>query len=91
MSVEKHVKLCLTTDGEGPCTIKVYGPEDDLQLRRAEEGERLNMLVWDFIHHFLSRKVRKGEHAYKTADEALEGVWEYLWAALQDAGISLDD
>jgi len=53
-------------------------PEDKDDLNQARNGNAYWCILWG-LEQFLRRKVHKGEHDYKSADEALKAVWDYLY------------
>lgn len=82
-------KVRVTSDS--PCTIKVYGPEDNDELWLAEHGSDMYCALFELKEQFLRRKVHKGEHLYQTADEALEAVWYELHRILDDWRLTLNE
>ena len=72
-------------------TLKFNFPEDLNDFKMACRSSDYWRVLWDLTETFLRRKVSKGEHDYKTADEALEAVWDEIWRLLEDHGCPIDD
>ena len=75
---------------DGPITIMVYGCQHHDELYLAEHGKDFYGVLWDLLEGYLRRKVNKGEHDFKTADEALEAVWDQARELMESRGVSLD-
>ena len=65
-------------------------PEETDNFNLAIRGRDYWNVLWD-LTLFLRRKVHKGEHDYKTADEALGAVWDEIWKLSGDYGCPIDD
>jgi hypothetical protein len=65
-------------------------PEEEDELYLYMAGPRMYQVLWTLTEHFLRRKVNKGEHDYKTADEALQAVWDEIYKLLDDYNVDLD-
>lgn len=63
-------------------TLKFNLPEEQEDLDLARHGKDLWCMMFE-LTQFLRRKVNKGEHDYKTADEALVAIWKHIW---EDSG-----
>ena len=71
--------------------IMIFDPiEDKDDLTFALKGKDYWGCLWD-LDCFLRRKVNKGEHDFKTADEALEATYNALYDILDNHNCSLDE
>ena len=68
-----------------PMTILVFGPEDDDAAREAINGGKYAAALWD-IQQYLRRPALKGEHDWKSADDALDAIYQFVCDAIHDAG-----
>ena len=66
-------------------------PEEADGFKMAQRGFAYWNMLWELTEQFLRRKVHKGEHEYKTADEALGAVWDEIWRLLDEHGCPIDD
>ena len=80
----------INLDEQGPLTVMVFGRGNKNERYLAEHGSDFWQVLWDFTEHFLRRKVSKGEHNYKTAQEALQAVNDKIYALLDERGVSLE-
>lgn len=79
-SPETQLKKLTEAIRGGRAAVLVFKlPEDKEEFDTATKGMVMWCILWDFVEHFLKRKVLKGEHDYKTADEALKAVWDYIY------------
>jgi len=79
----------LNLDSEGPVTILAFGKDHEHDLYEAQHGRQMLSVLWD-LQNWMRRKVNKGEHSFKTADEALEATWDEFHALLADNDVNLD-
>lgn len=62
-------------------------PECRQEFEDAVNGGRWQSAMWELLEEELHRKVTKGEHNFKSPQEALSYVWETAWAILDDNGL----
>ena len=75
---------------DGPITIMVFGRQNWDDRYFAEHGQDFYLVLCDLLEHWLKRKAQKGEHDFKTADEALVAVWDLARELMESRGVSLD-
>lgn len=68
-------------------TLKFTLPEEAEDFRLANQGGRFNATLHDIIANI--RNWRKHGHTFKTADEALDAVWDMLWQQCRDNEIDV--
>lgn len=68
--------------------LKFELPKDEEQLDVAIKATDLYLSLFDLDQKF--REYLKHGHDFKTADEALEAMWDNLHEIMTDHGVSLD-
>jgi len=63
-------------------------PECQAEFEDAVNGSKWQGVMWDLLEGNLRRKLHKGEHNFKTPDEALEFVWDLAWALMNEEDLS---
>lgn len=71
-------------------TIEFNLPEEHDEFMLALHGGDWYGVVWGLWEHFLKRKIHKGEHNFKTAEEALEAVGDEIYRLMDENGVDLD-
>ena len=62
-------------------------PEYRVEFEDAVNASKWQGVMWDLLEVHLRRKVHKGEHDFKTPQEALDFVWETAWALMNEEGL----
>jgi len=62
-------------------------PECREEFEDAVNGTQWQLAMWELLEEELRRKVMKGEHKFKSADDALEYVWKTAWQILDERGL----
>lgn len=60
-------------------------PEETYAFNAATHGAKWRSVVYELANE-LRTKTKYG-HEYKTADDALEGIKDFLWTELHDEGL----
>jgi len=72
------MKFKIETDDPRQALVYLKAPDLLSAWRELTEGQ-------------LRRMANKEEHDFQTAQEAVEGIWDLVWAALEDYGIRLEE
>ncbi len=71
-----------------PVHIEVFGPEDEDERRARDNAHRYAAALWAIKQNVRARW--KYGHSFKTADEAVDAIYDMINAELEQRGLGED-